>query len=137
MHFLQCGLRRGRPRFDMASRTARQLVDDVTRDGGEGAAHGIPRSVGSWTRTQEIDPGAVSVQVMPGRPNLLTYFAAFSGPRPARHDTTRPGPARHSGSPSDPVGVRHPGKSKHPTAFPLVEGPSSVSTQSARRDSKP
>ena len=70
--------------------------------------------------------------VVPRCPNLLTHFPDFSGsrPDPPGHD-----PARHFGShfgsPQTPIDVRHPDTSKPPTAFPLVGGLSSVSTQSA------
>ena len=79
-----------------------------------------------WTRVP------VSDQVVPRRPNLLTDLPGLPSPRP---DPPGHDPSRHFGSnfgsPCDPIGVRHPGTSKPPTAFPLVGGPSSVSTQSA------
>ena len=87
----------------------------------------------SRTRAIDLVAGcAQSDQVVPRRPNRLTHFPDFKGSRP---DPTGHDPARHFGShfgsPSDPIDVRHPGTSKPPTAFPLVGGPSSVSTQSA------
>jgi hypothetical protein len=75
---------------------------------------------------------ARSNQVAPRRLNLLTRFPGFSDPRP---DPTGPDLARHFGShfgsPSARETVRNPDTSKPPTAFPLVGGPSPVSTQSA------
>jgi hypothetical protein len=75
---------------------------------------------------------AKSDQVVPRRPNLLTHFPDFSGsrPDPPGHDLARHF-GSHFGSPPDPIDVHHLGTSKPPTAFPLVGGPSSVSTQSA------
>ena len=78
----------------------------------------------------------MSGQVRPGRapsPQTSDPCPSLLGlPDLTRQDTTRPDILGHIlGHLKSPIGVHHPGTSKPPTAFPLVGGPSSVSTQSA------
>ena len=102
-----------------------------------GPGHRNSRDASTAERQRHADPDALgrtkSVPVVPGRPNLLRPCPRRLGlPALTRQDTTRPDILGHIlGHLRTRSSVRHPGTSKPPTAFPLVGGPSSVSTQSA------
>ena len=112
-----------------------RVVAEPKRDlGGWSTGRGVRVLDGFGPRTQAIDRGVGPrpTRSVPRRPNRLTHFPAFRGsrPDPPGHDLARHF-GSHFGSPQHPTNVHHPGMSTPPTAFPLVGGPSSVSTQSA------